>query len=424
MAGAPGSRHTALTWPQRRFLLLLALPAFGIAFAYTVVTTYGPVLLGRFAGPSTIGILIGSEGVLALVIPLLVGGWSDRLRTRVGGRLPFVLAAAVVAAVALVLLPLAGGSPYLVVPALLLFFAAYFTYYAPYYALYPDLVPEGMEGRSQGFQGGLRAAGLLLALAGGGVLLALWRPLPFVLAAAVLLLLPASLVAAVRGRSTDVADGERGNGAAAALAILRADRRIRNWAVANACWEAALGALRTFVVLYFTAGLGFSLSGTSGALALVGVAAVVAAPLAGKLGDRYGVRRVMIAAALLFAVGVTPAVVTTDTTFVAAILPVAFAAVVLLTLPYSQLMSLLPERTRHGVGAGLFGFSRGVGLLAGPLLAGQAIDALRGVPVLSFAATEGYSAIFAVAAVFLLAGVWFQGRTATRTGTGPPRRAG
>ena len=61
-------------------------------------------------------------------------------------------------------------------------------------------------------------------------------------------------------------------------------------------WEAGLGALRAFVVLYFTRGLGLSLREVSGALALVGVAALVAAPLAGKLADRFGHRPVMLAA--------------------------------------------------------------------------------------------------------------------------------
>ncbi|WP_199431269.1 MFS transporter [Qaidamihabitans albus] len=402
-----------LSWSQRRFLLLLGVPALGIAFAYTVVTTYGPVLLGRLAGPATIGVLIGSEGVLALVLPVLVGGWSDRLRTRLGGRLPFVLGATVVAAASLVLLPLSAGSLYLVVPVLLVFFAAYFTYYAPYYALYPDLVPAEAAGRSQGFQGGLRATGLLLALASGGVLLALWRPLPFVLGAGAVVAVTACLFLGIRGRLEGHPQRERGSGAGAALSLLREDARIRNWAVANACWEAALGALRTFVVLYFTVGLGVSLSGTSGALALVGFSAVLAAPLAGKLGDRYGARRVMVVAVVAFAVGLTPALLTTDTAFVTAILPVAFAAVVLLTLPYSQLMGLLPEKTRHGVGAGLFGLSRGVGLLAGPLLAGLAIEASSSVPVLSFEETNGYSSVFAVAAGFLLIGVYFLRRTGT-----------
>jgi hypothetical protein len=58
-AGAP------LTWAQRRFLFGLALPAFGLSLAYTLVTTYGPVLLEDLSGPTVTGALIGTEGILA-----------------------------------------------------------------------------------------------------------------------------------------------------------------------------------------------------------------------------------------------------------------------------------------------------------------------------------------------------------------------
>jgi len=107
----------------------------------------------------------------------------------------------------------------------------------------------------------------------------------------------------------------------------------------------------------------------------------------------------------IFGLGLLPAVFTTDTRFITAIIPIAFAAVVLLTLPYSVLMGLLPPERSHGAGAGLYGISRGVGLLLGPLLAGYAVELFRGIPVLVFARTSGYSAVFALTSVVLLASI-------------------
>jgi hypothetical protein len=65
---------------------LLGVPTFAFALAITVVTTYLPVHLqtGR-ASTTTIGLLIGGEGLTALVVPLVVGAWSDVLKTRFGG---------------------------------------------------------------------------------------------------------------------------------------------------------------------------------------------------------------------------------------------------------------------------------------------------------------------------------------------------
>ncbi len=122
--------------------------------------------------------------------------------------------------------------------------------------------------------------------------------------------------------------------------------------IANTCWEAAIGSLRIFVVLYFTVGLGLSLTTTSAALALVGVGALIAAPVAGKLADRYGPRPVIQGATWVFVAGLLPTQVTSSSIYSVAIVPVAFAAVVLITLPYTLLVELLPQNRDHGVGAG------------------------------------------------------------------------
>lgn len=83
-----------------------------------------------------------------------------------------------------------------------MFYVAYFAYFAPYMALYPDLVPDRLRGRSQGSVGLWREAGLGLALVAGGLLLSLWRPLPFLMAAIVLLGLTALFTLRVRSRAT------------------------------------------------------------------------------------------------------------------------------------------------------------------------------------------------------------------------------
>src|SRR3954469_6346142 len=152
------------------------MPTLGLALSITTVTTSLPLVAKEFTGSTTvIGVLIGAEGAVALVVPLFVGQWSDQLRTRLGGRLPFVLAGTPVIASSIALMGFAGSLP---VAALLvlLFFVSYYSAYEPYRAIYPDTLEPEVAGRGQSTQAVFRGVGTGLALVGGGLLFAIAVP--------------------------------------------------------------------------------------------------------------------------------------------------------------------------------------------------------------------------------------------------------
>lgn len=388
---------------SRRFLALLSVPSFGLALSITMVTTYLPVLLSRVSGPTATGVLIGFEGLLALFVPGLVGGWSDRTKTRLGRRLPYVLVGAPAMAVALLIMPFFTNFVILAI-ALFIFYAGYFTYYAPYRAMYPDLVPERDRPRSQGVQNVAREIGLGVALVGGGVLLGIWKGLPFAVAAGALLVVTGAFAYRVRDHARDSEQGLDAPPPATSRwrswGLLRENADIRRLLTANALWELALGAMKTFVVLFITVGLGRSSSLASAALAIVAVGVIVAALSAGPLAERFGHSRLLTVAAAVYALGLAVPIFVHSLLFLIALLPLAFAAGIVMTLPYSLLMNLLPD-TDHGAGAGAFEASRGLGVVLGPILAGVAVETLRP----AFSSTEGYAAMFLVASVAVVISV-------------------
>ena len=165
---------------EKRILGLLGLPTFGLALGIGTVTTYGPLLARRFTSSSAvIGLIIAAEGLVALVVPIAAGAWSDQLKTRIGGRLPFLLAGAPVVGIAVALM---GFVPSLGWLALLVFvfFVAYYAAYEPYRALYPDLLSAEVAGRGQSVQAIFRGVATATALIGGGLLFGLSPKLPFV----------------------------------------------------------------------------------------------------------------------------------------------------------------------------------------------------------------------------------------------------
>jgi hypothetical protein len=129
-----------------RILVVLGVPTFALALGVTTVSTYLPVLAEGFSNSSiVVGLLIGGEGLMALWLPLVVGSWSDRLRTPIGGRLPFIIVATPPLVVALALI---GFVQSVAAAAILVavFFMGYFVAYEPYRALYPDLVDHEIAG--------------------------------------------------------------------------------------------------------------------------------------------------------------------------------------------------------------------------------------------------------------------------------------
>ena len=403
-----------LTRQERRLLTVLALPSFGLALTITAVSAYMPVLLHDFTKSRlVIGALIGGEGVFALIVPVLVGSWSDRLRTRVGGRIPFVIAGCAVAVAAVAVVPFAGSLA-LFGALLAAFYAGYFVYFAPYAALFPDLVDEEAHGRSQSAQALGREVGMGTALVGGGVLLSAWQPLPFLVAAGILLAVTAVVVTRILRRAGRLrSHGHEAPGESArreVVRLLRDRADIRRVVIANSLWEFALAAIKSFAVLYIVVGLHEPASASSAAMAVVAVGVVAAAAVAGKLADRHGAARIMRIGAWVYAVGLIVPAVFTSTAVIVPVLPfAAFGAGVVMTLPYAALMRAMPEGA-HGAVSGLWVLSRGVGLIFGPLLAGVAIDQLS--PVLS--STQGYAALWIVASAAIFASIPVISRQARR----------
>jgi MFS family permease len=393
---------------ETRFRLgLLALPTFALALSITVVSTYLSEVTRHYTQQTAvIGVIVGSEGIMALWIPLIAGSWSDCVRTRLGGRLPFIIAGTVPAAVAVFLIGLLHSLG-LVAAMAALFFAFYFVAYEPYRAMYPDLVgDESIAGRAQSSQALARGLGTAFALLGGGLLLSIARPLPFMTAAVVLLVAVGAFVWLVLRRGL-AQSGEPGEGPRAVARrlprLVRCHPALRAYFVANALWEMALSALKAFVILYTTLGLHYSLATSSLMIGGVAIVILLSAGISGKLGDKYG--RIRVVGIALWAYGfgfLAPALTTSRPVLVVAVLLVGIGGGTVMTMAYALLMPLMPE-DEHGALTGFYSLSRGVGIVLGPILAGVAITVLRPV----FTGTQGFQAMWFICAAAALSSLPF-----------------
>jgi predicted MFS family arabinose efflux permease len=283
------------------------------------------------------------------------------------------------------------------------FFFAYYVYEPPYRGLYPDVLPERVFGRAQGVQHILRGAAIGCALVGGGYLFHAWEPAPFLLAAGVTTAACGAAIWLVReadghGR---VFKGVRSY-LASNWAIVRDEPDVRRFLLANAAWEGTFAAARTFVVLYIIDGLHQSKFMSSAVLGAVATGYVIAAVFAGRLGDRFGLARVIFFASWVYGTGLLLGGLaqTWHDWYFAAIVPVAVAGGTVMTLAWGLMYKLVPEHHR-GAASGLATTTKGIGLLVGAPVAGVAIDLTR--PYLD--ATSGYQVLWPICGLPILGAI-------------------
>ena len=359
--------------------------------------------------------MIGGEGAFALVVPLASGAISDRLPpSAFGRRLPFVLLGVPLAGAGLVLLPFSSTIG-LAGAAVLTFFVGYYVYYPPYRALYADLLPRRLYARAQAGQAIARGAGLGIALLAGGLLLGLWQPLPFLIAASVLAATTIALLPVFRLQSR-CDSSTLPYTPAPLLAIVLQSRDLRRFGVVNALWEFSFAGLKSFVVLYVVRGLGRSPAVASAVIAVVAVAYIVGAPLAGRLADRYGIVRVLRLTSLVYGAGLVIGVLPQTLPPLLIGLPVvALAGAIVLTLPQALAFTLAPAGN-EGAAAGLQDFSRGLGVVLGPIAVGAAVGVSQPV----FESTHGYASMWLVIGLpVLLAAFLLKPLEATTVEGGP-----
>lgn len=392
-AASPAPLPSGEAPPVRR-ILVLGTGAFGLAWSLTTTAAYLPPLLGAYTDSTTIvGLVLAAEGLFAVTLPLVIGSWSDTFHTPLGRRRPFMLAALGPMGFSLALI---AFMPSLWTTALMLFafFFAYYVYEPPYRGLYPDLLPDRVFGRAQGVQHVLRGAALGGALIGGGILLHLWEPAPFLVAAGVVTvacLVPIVFVTEDGGHGR-VFQGVR-TYVVHSWRVLRGNPDVARFLVANTAWEGTFAGARTFAVLYVTVGLQEPLTTSTSVLGAVAGGYVVAALIAGPIGDRVGLARVIFAASVVYGGGLVAGGLAREwhAWYLVAIFLVAIAGGAVMTLAWGLLFKLMPAGDR-GTVSGLATTSKGLGLVIGPLLAGGLIEILRG----PLSETRGYQALWPV----------------------------
>ena len=170
-------------------IFLLGFGFFGVSVIWGVYNAFVPVFLAQKFSlePAFIGFFMTLDNIAALFIQPPVGVWSDRLRTKIGRRMPFILVGAPIGALAFGLIPLAAVLPLFVActSTLILSMALWRT---PVVALMPDITPSNKRSQANGIINFMGGVGSIISFLGGSALYKMSPAFPFWLGSGLVIL--------------------------------------------------------------------------------------------------------------------------------------------------------------------------------------------------------------------------------------------
>lgn len=277
-------------------IFLLGFGFFGVSVIWGVYNAFVPLFLANkfHLAPAFIGFFMTLDNIAALLIQPPVGAWSDRLRTPIGRRMPFILIGAPIGALAFGLIPLASILPLFVActSTLLLSMAFWRT---PVIALMPDITPSSYRSQANGiinFMGGL---GAIIAFLGGSALYRMNPAFPFWLGSALVVLAAILVFIFIKEPKEYVEQTKEDISMISSLKdILRdADRSALRVLLAIFSWFVAYSAIEAFFTLYANKHLGLEEADGARLLGQLSLIFVLFAIPSGYIGSKIG-RRITI----------------------------------------------------------------------------------------------------------------------------------
>lgn len=386
---------------------LIGFGFFGISVMWTLYNSYVPIYLQAgsptFDAPGEVGFGLGAgltgvvmtlDNIAAFFLLPLIGVWSDRIWTRFGRRMPFILVLAPIAIVAFILIPVVVqmippefsgqvdrlGTPLaLFMVAVGVFLTAMASFRTPVIALMPDLTPSPLRSQANGVINLMGGVGTLIATLGSGLLYGMGRMVPFVfggvlMAAAVLMLYffvkePRELEAA--------AHEDEGLGALRGIKRVSTEAR-RSLAFlmgAIFCWFVGYNAVETFLSSYGVSELGMSIGQAPLLLGVASLAFLAFAIPSGYIAARFGRRRTIISGLAVFGVLLVANFFLRNATLIWPIMMIGgigWSLVNINSLP--MVLDISASNADLGTYTGLYYIASQLAAVAGPIINGYIVE--------------------------------------------------
>ncbi|MEA2007984.1 MAG: MFS transporter [Chloroflexota bacterium] len=390
-------------------IFLLGFGFFGVSVIWSVYNAFVPIFLSDKFGiaPFWIGFFMTLDNIAALFIQPPVGAWSDKLRTRFGRRIPFLLIGAPISAIAFGLIPVAAILPLFVActSTLLLSMAFWRT---PVIALMADLTPSPKRSQANGIINFMGGIGAIMAFLIGGSLFEQNPAMPFWLGSGLVILSSAMVFIFIKEPKEYEESEVKPNMFASLREIWNdPDKSALRLFLAILAWFIGYNAIEAFFTLYAVNHLGLSAGEGAGILGHLSLFFVLFALASGFIGGKIG-RRVTISAGLVILAGLlgvmfflAPEVLATPLTKVPVLGTVRVISLLmmgagiawsLINVNSLPMVVDLVEDARVGTYTGLYYLFSTLAAIAGPNINGGIIQLMG----------EKYNSIMMVGPIFMV----------------------
>lgn len=269
--------------------------------------------------PLFVGIIMTFDNVFGVIFQPLFGKLSDRTHSRFGRRRPYIFIGAPLAAMCFVLIPRAQTVPALMA-CVIAFVFIMSLWRSPVVALMPDLTPPRLRSEGNAIINLTGGIGSLIGMFAGTLLCLVFgfnskinqeRPYVFILGAVIMILGTLVLAFFVKekdsrlqsnteftqtGAAFDMEDAkEKEKAKLKKLKLGKAEKRSLIFMLATLFFLfAGTNSIQTFFALFAAEILGKTTAQATLMLAIFGLAAMAAAIPAGKLGKKFGRKKMII----------------------------------------------------------------------------------------------------------------------------------
>ncbi len=183
---------------------IIGLGFFTTGVSWALYNSYMPIFLRDYINSSVIiGFIMALDNILAIFFYPMIGALSDRIRTKVGRRMPFIIVGIPIAAFFFALIPfdktiasffgysLQGDLTFAFVMRMILvvsFIVGMTIYRSPVIALMPDVTPDKHRSTANGIINLMGGVGSVFAFFVGSRLYAIDRSLPFIVTSVIMVI--------------------------------------------------------------------------------------------------------------------------------------------------------------------------------------------------------------------------------------------